>query len=194
MHLKFVSRKDYEKKEVPRFIEELEKEFGEFLMVPEGGFHPLGAAGAAHIHALLKEKDPSHVCLASGTATTLAGLVLGANPVQQVIGVSVLKGFPDLYQRVALLTGQKPNAGHLQLLNGYHFGGYARYTPELIDFMNTCWKKFNLPLDFVYTAKMLYAVFEEARRGAFPEGSRVICLHTGGLQGNRSLPPDTLLY
>jgi len=60
--------------------------------------------------------------------------------------------------------------------------------------MDQCWQQFQLPLDFVYTAKMLYAVFDGIKNNQFPEGSRILCLHTGGLAGNRSLPPGTLLY
>ena len=97
-------------------------------------------------------------------------------------------------ERIKYLTGNKAPFKNLQLVTDYHFGGYAKKTDELIQFMNSCWQQFQIPLDLVYTAKMLYAIFDLAKNNYFPKGSSIICLHTGGLQGNRSLPVDTLLY
>ena len=92
------------------------------------------------------------------------------------------------------MTGSPEIFNNLHLLTDYHFEGYAKKTDLLIDFMNQCWLKYNLPLDFVYTAKMMFAVIDSMKNNYFEKGSEIICLHTGGLQGNKSLPLNCLLY
>jgi len=193
MQLKFISRQAYSQKDDVAFITQLEHEYGNCIIVPEGGFSPFGAAGAALITQLFDNNIYTHVCTATGTATTLAGLLQGLPAEKKVIGVNVLKGESDTEERVAWLTN-KAVPHNLQLQEGYHFGGYAKQTPALIDFMNGCWVKYALPLDFVYTAKMLYAVIDNIKKDNFEKGSHILCLHTGGLQGNNSLPFSSLLY
>jgi len=193
MQLKFIPRADYADKVNPSFIAGLKKEFGDCTVIPEGGYHPLGATGAALIMELLKEKNYSHICTASGTVTTTAGLLMAAKPQQAVISIPVLKGITDTGERVQELTG-KPAPANLHVLTGYHFGGYAKKNDDLITFMNHCWLQYRLPLDFVYTAKMFFTVMDSIRNNYFEKGSEIICLHTGGLQGNKSLPLDTILF
>jgi 1-aminocyclopropane-1-carboxylate deaminase len=194
MQLKFVSRSEYTHKSTPEFVELLSKEYGSFILVPEGGFDFQGARGAALIMDLITDTDYTHVCTACGTATTLAGLMMGSSKNKTIVGVSVLKGDSDIEERLTELLGEGYDQHQLQMLTEYHFGGYAKKTDQLIEFMNHCWKQYQLPLDFVYTAKMFYAIMESIRLNHFLPGSKIICLHTGGLQGNRSLPVETLLY
>ena len=194
MRLKFISREEFDWKERKALSQSLQNEFGECLIVPEGGYHPLGAKGASLIMNLITVKEYSHICTAVGSATTLAGLLMAAKKEQKFIGIPSLKGMVDTGERINFLTGLHTNARDLLLLDEFHFGGYAKKTPALIQFMNDCWHQFQLPLDFVYTAKMLYAVIESVKAGIFPPGSSIICLHTGGLQGNKSLPAGSLLF
>ena len=194
MELKFISRRDYDTKEDTAFMNGLRNEFGDCIIVPEGGYHSLGAKGAALIFDLLKDKNYTHICMAIGTATTLAGILIAANPEQYVIGVPVLKGITDIPERVKQLTGIQHPFKNLLILNDYHFGGYAKSTNILTEFMNHYWLQLRLPLDFVYTAKMLYGITDSIKKDKFKKGSKIICLHTGGLQGNKSLPLNTLLF
>lgn len=190
MQLHFMPRAAYDKKDDIDFLKNLPDEWKQYLMVPEGGYHPKGAAGAALITDLVDEST-THICTALGTATTLAGLITGAKENQQVIGIPVLKGMSDIAERISFLT----NSTHpFQLLDDYHFGGYAKKTPELIRFMNLLYHQYRLPTDFVYTAKMMFAVFDSIEKGFFAPGSKITCLHTGGLQGNVSLPAGTLIF
>lgn len=193
MQLKFISRNQYAGKEDTTLLHTLPDEFGEYTLVPEGGYHPLGARGAALIMELIGN-EYTHICTAMGTASTLAGLLLGAGPSQKITGIPVLKGTSDMEERIIHLTGYETLPANLELLHGYHFGGYAKKSGELIQFMNQCWQQYQLPLDFVYTAKMFYAVTDRIREDHFPAGSNIICLHTGGLQGNLSLPANTLTF
>jgi 1-aminocyclopropane-1-carboxylate deaminase/D-cysteine desulfhydrase-like pyridoxal-dependent ACC family enzyme len=193
MELRFISRKEYDRKDDPDFIKALNKEFGDSIIIPEGGFHPLGANGASLIMPLVKNTS-THVCCAVGTATTLAGLLLKKKEHQQIIAIPVLKGMIDIRERVEYLTGQKFNTEQLHIEYEYHFGGYAKKSTELIDFMNDVYGNFLLPTDFVYTAKMLYAIFDMIKKDFFAKGSKVVCIHTGGLQGNLSLPKAALTF
>ena len=194
MHLKFISRHVYDGKESSDFQKSLQTEFGDHCLIPEGGYHALGAKGAALIVDLLKDKDYTHICTASGTATTLAGIMLGANPQQKIISIPVLKGITDTAHRIQYLTGRQMRPEQLQILSTYHFGGYAKKNEQLIELMNTVWLQHHLPLDFVYTAKMFFAVLDCIKNNYFKKGSEIICLHTGGLQGNKSLPLNLISF
>lgn len=193
MMLKYISRTDYDKKDNVAFINGLKIEFGDNTIVPEGGYHTLGAKGAALIYELIKDKAFTDITLATGTATTLAGIIMAATATQNITGIPVLKGITDTAERLGELTGNN-NFTNLHICNDYHFGGYAKKTDQLIHFMNDCWLKYQLPLDFVYTAKMFYGITDLIKKDKFKKGSNIICLHTGGLQGNKSLPLNLLLF
>ena len=193
MQLQFISRNDYKNVGDNNFINNLQLTYGDFVLVPEGGYHPNGTAGASLIMDLLKDKNATHICTAAGTATTVAGLLLKANQSQQVIAVPVIKNMHDIEERVFYLTNRKKYT-NLQIFNDYHFGGYAKKTDHLINFMNNFYKQYNIPTDFVYTAKMMFGVLDKINNNFFPQGSSIVCLHTGGLQGNLSLPQGTLLF
>lgn len=193
MQLKFISRQEYDQKETAAFQQTLLTEFGDTIIIPEGGYNAIGAKGAALISNYIDD-NTTHICCALGTATTVAGLVSAAKKDQQVIAVPVLKGLNDIHERISFLLGDDPYKSSLQIMDNYHFGGYAKYSPELIAFMNDLYKQYQLPTDFVYTAKLFFAIFDAINKNKFPKGSKIICLHTGGLQGNLSLPVNTLIF
>jgi 1-aminocyclopropane-1-carboxylate deaminase len=194
MQLQFISRQAYAKKDDHAFINNLKATYGECIIIPEGGYHPLGARGAALIMDLIKDNSYSHICTATGTATTLAGILMAAKQEQTVINFPVLKGITDTKIRIAQLTENESEFKNLVTVNNYHFGGYAKKSDLLIQFMNQCWRQNWLPLDFVYTAKMFFGITDCIKNDAFAKGSKILCLHTGGLQGNKSLPLNTLLF
>ncbi|MGG9964420.1 1-aminocyclopropane-1-carboxylate deaminase/D-cysteine desulfhydrase [Ferruginibacter sp. SUN106] len=194
MQLKFISRAAYLKKESTHFITELQNEFGEAIVIPEGGYHTAGAKGAALIGKLIPANMYTHICTAAGTATTTAGLLQCAGEQQEIISVPVLKGMTDIAERIYSLNGKEASQKHLKIFNEYHFGGYAKKTPGLTGFMNQLWLQQQLPTDFVYTAKLFFAIYDKLKQGYFYPGSNILCLHTGGLQGNNSLLPGTLLF
>lgn len=194
MQLHFISRSAYHEKDDPAFLTAMGAQFGDCILIPEGGYHPMGAKGAALMMNLIARKNFTHVCTASGTATTLAGLLMAATANQQIINVPVLKGLTDINERLNFLTGSADLVKNIHQFTGYHFGGYAKKTEALLDFMNECWLKHKLPLDFVYTAKMMFAVIDKIKHDNFAAGSKILCVHTGGLQGNKSLPLGRLLF
>ena len=190
MKLNFIRRKAYA--EISIRQTEINKNENH-LTIPEGGFHPLGANGAALILNQLKELSPSHICTAVGTATTLAGLIKNQLAQQKIIGIPVVKNLTDLQTRIEELLEQQPFETPV-IFDQYHFGGYAKKTHELLNFMNEFYKSHQIPTDFVYTAKAMFGIFDQINKSYFPENSKIVFLHTGGLQGNLSLPPGTLIF
>ena len=193
MQLEFISRKDYKKKDDEDFKIKLTHKFGDHILIPEGGYNKEGADGAALISGFYRDKDFTHICCAVGTATTLAGVISTSLPSQHVIGFSAIKQLDDFESRIQFLFGNAIHKNY-SLNNKYHFGGYAKKTDELILFMNTFYKAFTIPTDFVYTAKMMFGVFDLIKKNYFAAGSKILCIHTGGLQGNLSLPAGILNF
>ena len=191
MELHFISRAEY--RDPAGFIAQLTASYGDCIISPEGGYHPMGAKGASLIMNKLKKRNATHICTAIGTATTAAGLLMNTIANETIVGIPVLKQMDDIEQRISWLCGND-YFNKLVIFDGYHFGGYAKRTKELILFMNDFFNQYKIPTDFVYTAKMMYAVIDKIKAGYFAEGSNIICLHTGGLQGNDSLPASTLVF
>ncbi len=188
MHLKYVDRTRYRNKTSAEFIDDLSKEFGRFYLLPEGGSNVLALRGCSEIiHEI--ESDFDIVCCACGTGATLAGLILGSQKKHQAIGFSVLKGEDFLSSEIKHFL-QQSNANTItnwQLNTDYHFGGYAKTTDELCAFIKQFKQDFDIALDGVYTGKMFFGLFDLIKKGYFPKGSRIIAIHTGGIQGNAGL-------
>lgn len=190
MTLHFVSRKDFEQTE--KIIEK--NEDPNWAWVPEGGYGITGAEGAKSMLTIKDTSSYNTIICAVGTGTMMAGLIKAAAPHQKVIGLSVLKNNISIDAAIkALLTKEEANK-NFEMIHDYHFGGYAKHKPVLIDFMNDCYKKMELPLDFVYTAKLMYGVRDLATKGKFEPSSKILVIHSGGLQGNRSFKKGTLQF
>jgi 1-aminocyclopropane-1-carboxylate deaminase len=189
MQFLFVSREEYKRKTISAVIQQ---QYGTVYAVNEGGYGELGAKGAS---AILKNDGHAytHILVAVGTGTTLAGLITASDPDQQCIGISALKNHLALIDEInALLPAEKQNK--FTLLHDYHFGGYAKYTNELLQFMNDWYGNTGIPSDFVYTAKLFYAFSQLCQQHYFPPASNILLIHSGGLQGNRSLKSGTLIF
>lgn len=186
MQLHYVSREDYRKKSEAAFIENLNDRFGRFYLIPEGGTNALAVKGCAEFaQQLSDEVDFDYLCLPVGTGGTIAGMIEGLDTTKQIVGFPVLKGAEFLEKEISMFASKKD---HWQLIHDYHFGGYAKSNPELEKFKKEFEIEFNLPLDLVYTSKMMYGIFDLAKKGFFGKGATVLILHTGGLQGFNSLP------
>ncbi|MBM3416331.1 MAG: pyridoxal-phosphate dependent enzyme [Bacteroidetes bacterium] len=188
MQLVFISREKFSDSYIP---DELKTDNN--YIIPQGGYGEPGAKGAAGILRMADKKNThTHVCCAAGTGTMLAGLVHAASPEQKVIGISVLKNNYQLEKDVAGLL-KEPDQ-RFSVLHDYHFGGYAKCSTTLIQFMNGWYRQTNIPLDFVYTAKLCFAAMDLAGKKYFPGGSRILLIHSGGLTGNASLKKGTLIF
>ncbi len=191
MQLEFISRSVYRNIN-DEFRNTLLYKYGDHTFIPEGGFSTKGAYGAKDIMKLFDGKNYSHICCPVGTATTLAGLINGNNNNSTIIGFSVLKNLDDIAYRLKKLNIDE--SAVYKFIPNYHFGGYAKKTPVLIAFMNNFYSDNKIPLDFVYTGKMMFGIYDLIKENYFPAGSRILCIHTGGLQGNNSLPRGMLNF
>jgi len=192
MDLFFVSREAYKQKIIPDLVY-ARYSAGDLYVIPEGGYGLKGALGATGILMQTAARKYTHILSAVGTGTTLAGLITGSTAAENIIGVSVLKNNHSLKQEIEALLPAGSNH-RFKILHQYHFGGYAKYNAELTRFMNTFYKQTGTPTDFVYTAKAFYAATDLLQTGHFAANDNILLVHTGGLQGNLSLPKGTLIF
>lgn len=194
MQLVYIDRDTYRQRHTPELQEHLRQRFGEVLIIPEGGCNVNGVRGCTEILSEVTAKFDT-VCVACGTATTLAGLTLALQPQQRSLGFPVLKNGDFLRQDINNLLTQYLDSGlpvpantpaPWELVCDYHFGGYAKVNDQLVSFGEEFTYTYGIPLDYVYTAKMFYGVMDMIRKGFFA-GDRLLLVHTGGLQGNLSL-------
>ncbi|WP_372802452.1 1-aminocyclopropane-1-carboxylate deaminase/D-cysteine desulfhydrase, partial [Lutibacter sp.] len=178
MQLHFVSRSSYRNKISKAFIDSLKKMFGNFYLVPEGGTNKFAVRGCEEI---LNEEDTKFdvICSAVGTGGTISGLINSTKKYQKVIGFPALKG-DFLQNEIKKYVLRNDN---WSLNTNYHFGGYAKVSVELINFINKFKAETDISLDPVYTGKMLFGLVEEIKKDCFPNGTKILAIHTGGLQG-----------
>ncbi|MBT2506317.1 pyridoxal-phosphate dependent enzyme [Streptomyces sp. ISL-98] len=180
MRLHFVDRATYRCKSDPEVLAEiLSATAGDVYVVPEGGSNALAAQGCTALGQELRGAADV-VGVACGTGGTLAGLAAGLGPGQRAIGFPVLKGgFLGDDIRALQLTAFGGPTGDWRLDDRFHFGGYARTTPELDVFAEDFEARHGLPVERLYVAKMLYGLTTLATEGAFPPGTAVAAVITG---------------
>ena len=209
MDLYYLSREEYRKKSSEVYIKQLRAQFGSFYLVPEGGSNKEGVLGCTEIADNIPF-DFDYICCACGTGATLAGVAASIKPRQKAIGFPVLKGagflkeditrfisevlendnFTPLYQEGQGCVIERKHFSEFpektfnwSLNLDYHFGGYAKYKQELIDFIRQFKKEQNIQLDPIYTGKLLYGIYDLIKKDYFPRESTIVAIHTGGLQG-----------
>jgi 1-aminocyclopropane-1-carboxylate deaminase len=190
MELIYVSREAYRNKQeiIHQYADE------DRYWVNEGGYGINGMLGAKEILLRYNNDSYTHIICACGTGTTLAGLAAAALPGQCCVGVSVLKEHVNLGNEVMELIPVPHQNTQIEVFDEYHFGGYAKHPVALIDWMNELWRAEQLPTDIVYTSKLFYAVKDLAEKNYFNNQHKLLIIHSGGSQGNRSLPKGTLEF
>ncbi len=192
MHLHFISRARYRNKTDDDFVNELINEYGDFYLIPEGGNNEVGIKGCMEILEDVPFYD--YVFCACGTACTYTGILASACPDQKIIGVSVLKGENVLidavnnnssafrFPPIKAYSGSKLEES--TIFDHYHFGGYARHTDELLKFKKEFEEQHRIPLDYIYTSKLFFAVYDLINKDLLQKDSSVLIVHSGGQQGN----------
>ncbi len=177
MHLKFITRAQYREKTSETFLKELAKEFGSFYLIPEGGTNELAIRGCEEI---LTKQDAIYdiVCCAVGTGGTISGIINSTSAHQTVLGFPALKG-DFLSEEIRKYTAKT----NWKLITNYHFDGYGKINRVGVEFINRFYAQQHIALDPVYTAKMLFGIFDMVQKGVFPKNTRILAVHTGGLQG-----------
>ena len=181
MQLHFISRSEYRRKADVDFIEQLKSKFGAFYLIPEGGTNSLAVKGCEEILTEQDKQDFDYVCCAVGTGGTIAGIINSSNDTQKILGFPALKG-DFLFDEIKQWTTRS----NWDLCLDYHFGGYAKTTPELLQFIEQFQQQTGIEIEPIYTGKMLFGIFDLIERGYFPANSKILAIHTGGLQGNLS--------
>jgi 1-aminocyclopropane-1-carboxylate deaminase len=185
MKLHFVSRSDFRDKSL--IIKQISREFDNVYFLPEGGSNTLAVRGCMEIVEEIHSQipfPPDYFCTACGTGGTLTGIIAAANSEQEVIGFSALKG-NFLKNDVQKLLDEEKNirCQNWQIIDNYCFGGYAKWQPELIHFINKFKKTHHIALDPIYTGKMFFGIFELVKKRFFRPQITIVAVHTGGLQG-----------
>lgn len=181
MQFEFVSREDYRLKSETDFLDNLRKKIGAFYLVPEGGTNALAVRGCEEI-LTPEDAEFNYVCCAVGTGGTISGISNSALPNQKVLGFPALKG--DFLQDEIRIFAKKHN---WELITDYHFGGYGKVNLELIAFINQFFDENHIPLDPIYTGKMVFGVIDLIKKNYFPANSKILLIHTGGLQGIKGM-------
>ena len=196
MELHFISRNEYRLKKDSEYIQALAQQFGSFHLVPEGGANFYGVMGCTNILSEIND-DFDIFCCAAGTGTTAAGISLGIKDKQRLEIFPALKGgefleqdihellFNSLYDTDLVDSKMK----QISLILDFHFGGFAKLNPQtpLINFVNSFYEEFNISLDLIYNGKMMFGIFERIKNGEYKAGSKIVALHSGGLQGNSGM-------
>jgi len=192
MHLEYADRVTYRNKTSAAFIKQLHQRYGDFYLLPEGGSNQLALKGCAEIVTDI-ETAFDVITVACGTGATLAGIVNALQPDQHAIGFAVLKGADFLNRDVGqmLTDSGMPSTQNWHIEYNYHFGGYARTSLELFAFIRKFRSDFGIELDAVYTGKMFFGLFDLINKGKFDRSTRIVAVHTGGLQGNAGFPQLT---
>lgn len=188
MQLHFITRSAYRKKNTTSFQLTLQEQFGRFYSLPEGGTNTLALKGCAEIVTEIKDQlkfPPAYIATSCGTGGTIAGIIQGnaATPTE-ILGVSALKGnFLQGEVKELLGAANVSVSTKWSISNDYHFGGYAKFKPDLIEFINDFKKTYQIALDPIYTGKLLYGIFDLIKKDYFKKDTTIVALHTGGLQG-----------
>ena len=177
MQFKLISREVYRTKTTSSFINTLKNELGNFYMIPEGGTNELAVKGCEEIF-IEEDKTFDIICCPVGTGGTISGLINASEPNQKILGFAALKG--DFLQKE---IGKFTAKSNWELVTDYHFGGYAKINSTLVEFINRFKQEYNIPLDPIYTGKMMFGIFDLIKKGYFKKGAKILAIHTGGLQG-----------
>jgi len=194
MQLKYVSRSFYRNQKYDvDFLNQLRQEFGVFYSIPEGGSNAYAVKGCAEIIKNIK-LDYDVVCCACGTGGTIAGIIASADKDIPVLGFPVLKRGDFLEEKIKVLLNEyatefssEVKNKNWRLITHYHFGGYAKVNKELLNFVTQFKEKHHVPLDFIYTGKLMFGLFDLIKKSSQFDGKKIIVIHTGGLQGNQGV-------
>lgn len=182
MKFHFVTRSQYRNKEEVTFLDSLKNKFGDFYLVPEGGTNSFAIKGCEEILTASDKSFFTHITCAVGTGGTISGIINSSIEKQQIIGFSSLKGafLSDVIRNFV-------NKTNWNIIEDYHFGGYGKINDELVSFLNLFYNHTSIPLDPVYTGKMVFGVMDLINKGYFLPNSKILMIHTGGLQGIKGM-------
>ena len=190
MELVYLGRMEFQSKKAS--ILQSSEAMTDCYFIDEGGYGIVGAKGAATILTEKNTTQYDYIICAVGTGTMLAGIINAADPRQKIIGIPVLKNEGSIDAEINALLEDKNRP--YTLLHQFHQGGYAKTNPMMLDFMNRLWDAEKIPTDIVYTSKLFFGVAQLIKENYFEKDASILVIHSGGLQGNRSLPEGSLKF
>jgi 1-aminocyclopropane-1-carboxylate deaminase len=198
MQLHWLGYAGYRARHQPGFWAPWQVQYPDLLAVPEGGGGLPGAQGCLPLKALASRQlndlgwnDYDGWWLACGTGTTLAGLVMaeaGEHPVYGALAVPDDHGVAQQVERILAQAGVSDSS--YELFDASR-GGFAKVDPFLLEFIEQAEQASGIPLEPLYTGKALLALKQQVEAGKFAPGTRLIFIHTGGLQGRRGFSSKT---
>ncbi len=195
LKLHFVSREEYRRRGDEEYQNELQHKFGKHFIIPEGGGNDFGVKGCMEILEPIDEEF-DFIFTPVGSGGTLAGLALSAPSKTKVIGIAVLKCENYLEETVHQLIcagstvanqAEHNTEPNWKINYQYHFGGYAKWNNELMEFIQQFKNANDIQLEPIYSGKLFYAVNDLIKNNFFPAESKIICLHTGGMFSSQFL-------
>lgn len=194
MTINYLSRLEYRKRHDPSYLLQLQQQFPDALLIPEGGTNVAALKGVGEILTELADHNPDFIITPCGSGGTTAGLIAASPPHTKVISIPVLKKASYLIEEINnLVTDVGIKNNNWSFIEGYHGGGYAKIPPELVEFIKQFTQQTAIEIEPIYSGKMFFALDDLIKQGYFPAGSRIVALHTGGLQGLRGLKQRGLL-
>jgi 1-aminocyclopropane-1-carboxylate deaminase/D-cysteine desulfhydrase-like pyridoxal-dependent ACC family enzyme len=179
MQFEFISRSDYRLKHTPEYLVELQSRYPNAYIIPEGGTNTLAVKGCEEIFSEADRQDFDTIVCAVGTGGTFSGLINASSPQQKLLGFSALKGdflIEDIQQWT---DNDKQN---WTLYSEEIFGGYGKFNDKLLTFIKDIQQQYDLPLEPIYTGKAMYRLLELIEQGEVVPHSKILFIHTGGLQ------------
>ncbi|OUY06082.1 1-aminocyclopropane-1-carboxylate deaminase/D-cysteine desulfhydrase [Acinetobacter populi] len=177
MQLDFISRQDYRLKHTPEFLQQLQQRYPDTYIIPEGGSNALAVQGCEEILTEYDRENFDVICCAVGTGGTISGLINRSSAQQHVIGFCALKG-----DFLTTEIQQWTTKNNWSIYSEETFGGYGKFNPELTDFIATIQQQYDVPLEPIYTGKAFYQLYKLIQDNYFPASTRILFIHTGGLQ------------
>jgi 1-aminocyclopropane-1-carboxylate deaminase/D-cysteine desulfhydrase-like pyridoxal-dependent ACC family enzyme len=194
MKIHYVSRQEYKKRDEHEYWQTLQAQYDNAYVIPEGGNNVLAVMGCTDIVKRIDQQGVAYdaIAVACGTGGTMAGLIAGSTSDKRIYGFSVLKGDIELENRIEQRLAEVATIKHnnWQVMHGYHQGGYAKVSDELLSFMKRFTDNTAIALEPIYTGKMLFGLYSMISEGRIAKGTTVVAVHTGGLQGLRGMSLD----
>lgn len=185
VELLFMSRQDFKQIREKSFLDQLSLINPDSYIIPEGASNKLATYGSSEIYdeiCLQLGYVPDYIVMDMGTGGTFAGVLIKITQKTKLIGIPVVKGV-NWNQTLISIIGRQVNDADYQIIEDYHFGGFGKFNPALIEFINSYKYKFGIDLDPIYTGKLVFGLHDLMKKDFFRKGSTLVWVHGGGNQG-----------
>jgi 1-aminocyclopropane-1-carboxylate deaminase len=185
VELIFMSRQDFKQIRERTFLDQLSLSNPDAYIIPEGASNKLATYGSSEIYDEICSQlgyVPDYILMDMGTGGTIAGVLMKITQKTKLIGIPVVKGV-NWNETLISIIGRQVSDVDYQIIEDYHFGGFGKFNPALIEFINSYKYKFGIDLDPIYTGKLVFGLHDLMKKDFFRKGSTIVWVHGGGTQG-----------